>query len=978
LNSARFLLFSLFLGLSLLLNGLDAWAATRDWTFSDQANYIFDSDKIEFDSGQAQLKSPAWWDSNWQERRGIIIDNRQNSSDLIEYQIQFRSDFLTGMQADGSDIRIVDAAGTTLAMWIQAINASSVTICAQIPLIAANSVQTIFMYYGNASATSVSDKDAVFSYSSPQPVYYMASTRDYDLVVATLKNGNSVTAESTDLWLTDQQRINTFTASVIQPGTALKVLKPISSRLLVGQAAEGAIPVSWAGTQFAYGGMRATDVWDFYSPFADANVTIYQGTTQVDSFTVLQGQAVERSVDITSGSLAIIEADVPVLAHHQSTDGSDGFNLYPASTEIYGINSTTVYIGVLSDNTQVTAYTSSGGTPVNGTYNRGTQISITGGSSYGAGDAIRIVADKPVNAIQQADSDGSESTTFLPSAVLDKLYVLPTEADYIAICCPEQNTTVWLLDAISGNTITSATSTAGSAPYPSKILFSQSASESPYAAGTVIIGDKDFYVYYEDSATDDETNLYSEKDVRKYAYPEPVVNLVGEFPYPMDNPTVEPITNSAQVFTTLSSFVETATVPSGTAIRYIISNDNGSTWYYYNGGWVVSDQTYTQASTASEINSNISTLLTSSGSFRFRAFLSSTDGNSRPQLDNVQLGYAGGGLVISEISSSYDEVYQRLSNIPVTMTVQNTSELNLTITDSSLTFSNSTVGYIVIADANNPTTIPPNSTVYLYYLVEIGSVVPPGTCTVDGTLSATSAVKNYDLTGALNPLSWTVLDYARGELTILEISSPLTEVARKQKDIPVSMRIQNSSQIELDITDSTLYFSNSEVGYIWVAAPTNPVKIPAASTIQLDYTVEISQVVPLGTVTIEGTLSATSEFKSFNLTGSLSPWTWTVFDARNAFYHVRPTRLRLSQRSYTTIDYEVEKDEAVSIKIYNVSGELVKVLVDGYPGVGKHSVNWYADNGEVNSRGQTVASGVYLVVLQIGDYKQIRKMIVVK
>ncbi|PWB38715.1 MAG: hypothetical protein C3F02_02280 [Parcubacteria group bacterium] len=105
--------------------------------------------------------------------------------------------------------------------------------------------------------------------------------------------------------------------------------------------------------------------------------------------------------------------------------------------------------------------------------------------------------------------------------------------------------------------------------------------------------------------------------------------------YPNDDPTIQPAT--VLTFSTLSGFTETAT-KNGGEIKYVISNDGGSTWYYYNSGWTASDGTYAQASTADTVNTNVGTFSTGSGSFLFKAFLHS-DGTQLVQLDNIAVGY---------------------------------------------------------------------------------------------------------------------------------------------------------------------------------------------------------------------------------------------------------------------------------------------------------------------------------------------------
>lgn len=102
------------------------------------------------------------------------------------------------------------------------------------------------------------------------------------------------------------------------------------------------------------------------------------------------------------------------------------------------------------------------------------------------------------------------------------------------------------------------------------------------------------------------------------------------------NPTIVP--NTGFAFTTaLSAFTETATKPSGSEIKYHVSPDDGSTWYYWTGAaWAVTDDTYTQANTAADVNTNIGSLA-ASGTFKFRALLHSDDGTETPELDNIHV-----------------------------------------------------------------------------------------------------------------------------------------------------------------------------------------------------------------------------------------------------------------------------------------------------------------------------------------------------
>jgi hypothetical protein len=76
----------------------------------------------------------------------------------------------------------------------------------------------------------------------------------------------------------------------------------------------------------------------------------------------------------------------------------------------------------------------------------------------------------------------------------------------------------------------------------------------------------------------------------------------------------------------------------------------------------------------------------------------------------------------------------------------------------------------------------------------------------------------------------------------------------------------------------------------------------------------------------------------------------------------------------TTIDYELGSRSNVSITIYNVMGEQVKLLIDEIVPRGSHSVNW--DGTDANSA--DVSTGVYFYRVEIGDYTESRKMMLLK
>jgi hypothetical protein len=76
----------------------------------------------------------------------------------------------------------------------------------------------------------------------------------------------------------------------------------------------------------------------------------------------------------------------------------------------------------------------------------------------------------------------------------------------------------------------------------------------------------------------------------------------------------------------------------------------------------------------------------------------------------------------------------------------------------------------------------------------------------------------------------------------------------------------------------------------------------------------------------------------------------------------------------TTIRYTLSVDSPVSIRVYNMLGQEVATLVDGFQKAGEQSVVWQG----TNNFGQTVASGLYIYRLQAGNTIMTEKMLFTK
>lgn len=75
------------------------------------------------------------------------------------------------------------------------------------------------------------------------------------------------------------------------------------------------------------------------------------------------------------------------------------------------------------------------------------------------------------------------------------------------------------------------------------------------------------------------------------------------------------------------------------------------------------------------------------------------------------------------------------------------------------------------------------------------------------------------------------------------------------------------------------------------------------------------------------------------------------------------------------IRYFIPKTVSLAqLKIYDITGKLVKILVDGPQDAGEHSTTWFG----TDERGRKVSSGVYFYVLETGSQKQTKKTVLIR
>ena len=76
----------------------------------------------------------------------------------------------------------------------------------------------------------------------------------------------------------------------------------------------------------------------------------------------------------------------------------------------------------------------------------------------------------------------------------------------------------------------------------------------------------------------------------------------------------------------------------------------------------------------------------------------------------------------------------------------------------------------------------------------------------------------------------------------------------------------------------------------------------------------------------------------------------------------------------TTIKFDLKDKGFVTLKVYNVAGQLVRTLVNGVKDANPYTVTW---DGK-NDRGGAVASGIYFYKMETKDFSQTKKMVMLR
>jgi hypothetical protein len=473
--------------------------------------------------------SAKWWNDNWTYRQAVNI-TYSGSENLTEYQVLIDAlDTATlvsagKMQSDCDDIRFTNKDGEMLEYFIvgNTCNTSDTEIWVKADSIPGYDI-SLFMYYGNPSASSYQSEADTFSYSEEKIVGYNLFNDVNDLQIISLENGNSITHNSVTKTL-DAYDPDSFT-SISQYGavTAKKLFNADDQ----DDNTDALVPVSWAGTEFTFY-TRSTDII-FYAlaPWQDATVDIYdQGSPTCSGSKSVTSSGTTINCTVTTGQIRI-SSDYPILLFSETNTGSyDQMPLRPSTTErIIGGSQNTYVTSNASgaDYRYIRSTDSAEQNPAN--LGADASVAISAGT-YGSSPSFLIyTADNPIVAHQQGDGDGSDSHMYQTLSEMGTKYgSAVSNTDYISLAS-DQAATCTVYDASDDSQIgqTTLSSTNTSIYWGG---FGTGDSSTYTTADWYMICDAPVAAHYQKNNSA-ESGLWTYPMMRQFTYPTPTVSSMG-------------------------------------------------------------------------------------------------------------------------------------------------------------------------------------------------------------------------------------------------------------------------------------------------------------------------------------------------------------------------------------------------------------------------------------------------------------------
>ncbi|MBD3208149.1 MAG: DUF2341 domain-containing protein, partial [Candidatus Nealsonbacteria bacterium] len=487
------------------------------------------------------MATTTWWDSGWNYKIPIMVDNESNTNSLSDFQVLVELDetdcfFWENVKSGGDDVRFVSSDETTELDFYELSFSESdqeAEYWVKVDSIPAGDSTNIYLYYGNDTANSSSSAENTLSYATRTARFYALG--DYNpnnaaLGITFFDNNEFEIAGSVDTdWDTGAaENPKSIPNASTSDAVAAKSTKPFAISITDNvNSGEMWTPAAWQSELFVTTFPRAGTNFAVYNPSsATATVTTYKdgsSSHQDSTFQLVPGGYTEKLYSHTDNAHWRVESTEPVLLFQWANSSNDHINVLPPSTVWHGIERNTRVIAS-EDNTTVNIYWSDQ-TSTSTTMSSTTVWQISAGGTFGSGPSGKLVADKPVFVISYADGNGNEMQAWYSDIELDKEYLIPNNYNYLACSAPYDGTTITVYNMDGTQATTTGNLGDNGDNYPHHWLDS-----TDRTGGQRIYATKPVYCYYDDNDEEDERNMASRVTNRKGAWPRPSTSVGSTHP----------------------------------------------------------------------------------------------------------------------------------------------------------------------------------------------------------------------------------------------------------------------------------------------------------------------------------------------------------------------------------------------------------------------------------------------------------------
>jgi len=502
----------------------------------------------------ASWKTP-YFESGWGYR--IPINISENSGEnLTEFQIMLRlntTELIDRgiMQSDCQDIRITNQTDDPIPYYVEPRMCNNdlieTIIWVQVPWIEANKNNTIYLYHGQVGqVTTTGDESEVFNYTTQKDIYYPVGqfNAELDTAMVAFQDNTQVTIGSWSTTLDAGESITVLAANHTR-STAVNTTGPLSIDNIGDDTGDDRpgdtfVPKGWQDVSMGFAFSRNNNTYWMFAPYEQTNATLYQGASDDwGGWSYLEDVEIDyrgtrrTSQDPADDRVLRMNSTAPLLVFIESfavTSGQDQAPGHLPDKDLYGLPSRYLHLGALLNDTKCDIYFSDDVTKLTVYMDEGMVVPLDtalipndggqAGNVHGDCASAHIMCTHPVAAIQTADADGTDITTFLPEYELSREYFIPQEGEYLTIVTITPNTKCTLYGPNGGAAVWSDVSDSNIYPYPSRLYYGYSSS-GMISAGSRLFCNASVYAYYETDNVGDEHNLLPIKAARQATYPAP-------------------------------------------------------------------------------------------------------------------------------------------------------------------------------------------------------------------------------------------------------------------------------------------------------------------------------------------------------------------------------------------------------------------------------------------------------------------------